>query len=116
MPGVGIDAMRSPYGVFGITICLLLFVGWLDYITGPEVGFFVFYFIPLAFISWYGAVSWSLCFSALASCNFPRYLAVFFPLYMAGSHSLSALGTGVSQLTTLPKTNVGGSGQINLSY
>ena len=59
--------MRSPYGVFGITICLLLFVGWLDYITGPEVGFFVFYFIPLAFISWYRAVSWSLCFSALAS-------------------------------------------------
>ena len=61
------DAMRSPYGVFGITICLLLFVGWLDYLTGPEIGFFVFYFIPLTYVSWYGTTRWSLCFAVLAS-------------------------------------------------
>lgn len=61
------DAMRSPYGVFGITILLLLSVGWLDYTTGPELGFFVFYFIPLAIVAWYGSALWSLFFSALAS-------------------------------------------------
>jgi len=61
--------MRLPYGVGVITLFLLLFVGWLDYTTGPELGFFVFYFIPLAFGAWYGTGTalWSLCFSALAS-------------------------------------------------
>lgn len=59
--------MRLPYGVCVITLFLLFFVGWLDYTTGPELGFFVFYFIPLAFMAWYGTALWSLCFSALAS-------------------------------------------------
>jgi hypothetical protein len=61
------DTVRSPYGVFGITVFLLLCVGWLDYTTGPELGFFVFYFIPLTFMAWHGTVLWCLCFSALAS-------------------------------------------------
>lgn len=28
-------------------------IGWLDYITGYEFGFFIFYFIPVAISSWY---------------------------------------------------------------
>ena len=28
-------------------------IGWLDYITGYEFGFFIFYFIPVAIASWY---------------------------------------------------------------
>ena len=28
-------------------------IGWLDYITGYELGFFIFYFIPVAISSWY---------------------------------------------------------------
>jgi hypothetical protein len=59
--------MRLPYEVGVITLCLLLFVGWLDYTTGPELGFFVFYFIPLVVVAWYGTTLWSLGFSALAS-------------------------------------------------
>lgn len=61
--------MRLPYGVGVITLFLLFFVGWLDYTTGPDLGFFVFYFIPLAFGAWYGTGTalWSLGFSALAS-------------------------------------------------
>jgi hypothetical protein len=27
---------------------------WLDYVTGYEFGFFIFYFIPVAFAAWYG--------------------------------------------------------------
>lgn len=28
------------------SIAVLLFLGWLDYVTGYEFGFFIFYFIP----------------------------------------------------------------------
>jgi len=31
----------------------LLLIGWLDYITGYEFGFFIFYFIPVAIAGWY---------------------------------------------------------------
>jgi signal transduction histidine kinase len=33
---------------------LLAVVTWLDYITGYELGFFVFYFAPVALAAWYG--------------------------------------------------------------
>jgi K+-sensing histidine kinase KdpD len=36
------------------SIAVLLFLGWIDYVTGYEFGFFIFYFIPVAIASWYG--------------------------------------------------------------
>lgn len=36
--------------VSGLTLAL---IGWLDYITGYEFGFFIFYFIPVAISAWY---------------------------------------------------------------
>jgi signal transduction histidine kinase len=33
---------------------LLAVVAWLDYVTGYELGFFVFYFVPVALAAWYG--------------------------------------------------------------
>jgi len=36
-----------------VSIALLGCIGWLDYITGYEFGFFIFYFIPVAVASWY---------------------------------------------------------------
>ena len=35
------------------SVALLLLIGWLDYITGYEFGFFIFYFIPVAVAAWY---------------------------------------------------------------
>jgi hypothetical protein len=35
------------------SLLVLLLLGWLDYITGYEFGFFIFYFIPVAIASWY---------------------------------------------------------------
>ena len=32
---------------------ILLFIGWIDYATGYEFGFFIFYFIPVALTAWY---------------------------------------------------------------
>ena len=36
-----------------ISFAVLGCIGWLDYITGYEFGFFIFYFIPVAISSWY---------------------------------------------------------------
>ena len=46
---------RSSHAVFIFAGCLLLLllVGWLDYITGYELGFFVFYTVPIGLAAWY---------------------------------------------------------------
>jgi K+-sensing histidine kinase KdpD len=36
------------------SIAILLVTVWLDYITGYEFGFFIFYFIPVSIAAWYG--------------------------------------------------------------
>lgn len=36
-----------------VSFVVLAVIGWLDYITGYELGFFIFYFIPVAIASWY---------------------------------------------------------------
>jgi hypothetical protein len=36
-----------------LSFAVLGCIGWLDYITGYEFGFFIFYFIPVAISSWY---------------------------------------------------------------
>jgi K+-sensing histidine kinase KdpD len=35
-------------------IAILLLFGWIDYVTGYEIGFFIFYFIPVSIAAWYG--------------------------------------------------------------
>ncbi len=37
-----------------VSLAVLVLIGWLDYITGYEFGFFIFYFIPVAIAAWYG--------------------------------------------------------------
>jgi K+-sensing histidine kinase KdpD len=41
-----------------VSLVVLALIGWLDYITGYEFGFFIFYFIPVAISAWYCGV-WS---------------------------------------------------------
>jgi hypothetical protein len=36
------------------SVVILLFLGGLDYVTGYEFGFFIFYFIPVSIAAWYG--------------------------------------------------------------
>ena len=35
------------------SLTVLMLLGWLDYITGYEFGFFIFYFVPVAIAAWY---------------------------------------------------------------
>jgi len=48
------------------SVAILLGLGWLDYITGYEFGFFIFYFIPVSITTWY-AGRWSGLAMAAAS-------------------------------------------------
>ena len=42
-----------PWALRTLSRVVLAIIGWLDYITGYEFGFFIFYFIPVAITSWY---------------------------------------------------------------
>ena len=42
-----------PVLVFTACLLLLLLLGWVDYITGYELGFFVFYTMPIGLAAWY---------------------------------------------------------------
>lgn len=35
------------------SIAILLILGWIDYVTGYEFGFFIFYFIPVSIAAWH---------------------------------------------------------------
>jgi hypothetical protein len=41
-----------PRSVLAVTAALLGFTTWLDYITGYELGFFIFYFVPVSGAAW----------------------------------------------------------------
>jgi K+-sensing histidine kinase KdpD len=45
--------MQASTAYTSIGLLLMLLVDWLDYLSGHEVNFFVFYFLPIAFVSWY---------------------------------------------------------------
>ena len=45
---------------------LLAVITWADYATGYELGFFVFYFAPVALAAWYGSRTAGVLFAVLA--------------------------------------------------
>ncbi|MFH1791771.1 MAG: HAMP domain-containing sensor histidine kinase [Candidatus Omnitrophota bacterium] len=49
---------------FGLAIVLI--IGFLDYITGPNLGFFLFYLIPVAFISWVAGLMYGVIVAFIA--------------------------------------------------
>ncbi len=56
----------SPGVVRAVSLSFLLLIGWLDYITGYELGFFIFYFIPVGIAAWYCGYKDGICI-AIAS-------------------------------------------------
>ncbi|HYR02033.1 MAG TPA: hypothetical protein VES58_01720 [Syntrophobacteria bacterium] len=39
--------------IIACSLLVLLLIGWLDYVTGYEFGFFIFYFIPVSISAWF---------------------------------------------------------------
>ena len=53
-PGDAASQRRSrAFFIFSACLLLLLLEGWLDYITGYELGFFVFYSVPIGLAAWH---------------------------------------------------------------
>lgn len=49
----GASSPQRGRALIALSIAILLLIGWLDYITGYEFGFFIFYFIPVAISAWF---------------------------------------------------------------
>ncbi|MBI3881659.1 MAG: hypothetical protein HY301_16545 [Verrucomicrobia bacterium] len=45
-------ATRNQVTIFGICIVLLGALGWVDYLTGYELGFYLFYSMPVGLAAW----------------------------------------------------------------
>jgi hypothetical protein len=41
-----------PRVVLAVTVVVLAVTTWLDYVTGYELGFFIFYFVPVSMAAW----------------------------------------------------------------
>lgn len=90
---LGLNAQFDPVLVNVTSTVLLLFISWLDYITGYELGFFVFYFIPVSISAWYSgrrsglamsvasAVCWLLS-DMLSHHPYSRSFFVYWEMFM----------------------------------
>ncbi|MGO9416742.1 MAG: ATP-binding protein [Syntrophobacteraceae bacterium] len=56
----------SSFIVIAICVTLTLFVGFLDYATGGQMHFFLFYLIPIAISAWFAGI-WAAVFFVLLS-------------------------------------------------
>lgn len=50
-----------------VSLAVLFLIGWLDYITGYEFGFFIFYFIPVAIAAWYCGPKDGICVAIVSA-------------------------------------------------
>lgn len=52
--------------VLAASAALLLLITWVDYVTGYEFGFFIFYFVPVSIAAWYAGKRPGLVFAVAA--------------------------------------------------
>jgi hypothetical protein len=53
-------------GIVAAATTLLAFITWLDWVTGYEFGFFIFYFLPVSIAAWACGRRWGLGFGVAA--------------------------------------------------
>lgn len=63
-------ARRSAVAVTATGLLLVLILGVIDYVTGPEISFSIFYLIPVAAASWVVGVAAGIAMSVLAAISF----------------------------------------------
>ncbi|HXZ29282.1 MAG TPA: diguanylate cyclase [Terriglobales bacterium] len=64
--GRTLDRLSQP-AVAALALLLLAALGWLDYLTRPEVAFAFFYLLPITLMAWYVGRRAGLGFSVLAA-------------------------------------------------
>jgi hypothetical protein len=84
-------------------LCLFLLC-WLDFVTGYEFGFFIFYFVPVSFAAWYGgrkegiamAVMCGICWYASDRLSHHPYSRPYFIYWETFMRLLSFLTTSLT--------------------
>lgn len=61
------DNMGNLFIINAVSVFILLLIGWLDYITGYEFGFFIFYFIPVSIAAWFAGKRSGLAMACAAA-------------------------------------------------
>jgi len=61
------QANRVSFAVIGV-VFLIASIGWLDWRTGYELNFFVFYFIPVSLAAWAFGAGWSVVVAIICAC------------------------------------------------
>lgn len=64
---------KSGTWVFIIAVLLIIIIGWLDYITGTEISLGEFYFLPVAFATWFSGPVTGVVIAVL--CSIASYIA-----------------------------------------
>jgi hypothetical protein len=70
-----ISLKKSPT-VFIVSLFLVLLLGIIDYLTGWEFGFFIFYFLPIVYCAWYSNRGISIIIALLSAVTW--FLADYF--------------------------------------
>ena len=47
----------------------ILLIGVADYVTGPSIGFSLFYLAPIVLAGWHVSIAWALTLAAVAACS-----------------------------------------------
>lgn len=57
--------------LFGVAISALIVgaIGWIDYVTGPEIGMSLLYLVPIAVSAWFGGVAPAVFVGSLAGAS-----------------------------------------------
>jgi len=50
-----------------VSILLIVVLSVIDYMTGFELNFFVFYYIPISYLAWYVGEKWAISFSIISA-------------------------------------------------
>jgi hypothetical protein len=58
---------KSSLSMIIVTLALILSLGIIDYFTGIEFNFFVFYYIPVSISAWYVGRKWAIACSVLSA-------------------------------------------------
>lgn len=61
------NILQSKTGMIITFLVLTAILGVVDYITGYEFSFFVFYYIPISYFAWYVSKKWAISISILSA-------------------------------------------------
>jgi diguanylate cyclase (GGDEF)-like protein len=106
-----------------IGVLMVIFLGGIDYLTGYEISFSIFYFIPIIFVSWFGKRNHALFISFLSTATWlwadltsgHRYSHFAIPvwnstmrlgIFLIGVFSLSAIKTLLEREQTFARIDL----------